>query len=397
MPKVVLSADETRAAEEAGGSDLKYLLARQEVAKENQCIFFHIGVTTVEKFANIAKDRDDLVEVLKEHWGLDQDALLEARVQIAAIACAHGNARTRVQRAAEEIAEFDVQEWTKPVVAGEWSAMKSALEKRQGILEDKIAPAKEYVEKKLAEVEAGEYRAEDLAEVQGRSWAGCNSSSLGLKRPIDNEEGFHKVSDPANAEGLRRRLTVMKNCVMLALKHTNRHELQGEWNTVVEEYKEYLLGEYVYGLVAKDADGNTVASPPWNLVLSYEKASRKQAAKLVNNEGKPWPVALKSAWKDSTVKERHFTTPLALYAKRPAPPWRESTNQQPWKKADQGKGKAKGKLKGAGKQKDGPCASHTPEGDVVCYRYNTVGERCRERKCKFKRVCGICFSSKHPL
>lgn len=119
----------------------------------NQRIFYHIGVTTVEKFAALAKDRTDLVAVLKEHWGLDQEASLVERVQVAAIACAHQNAVTRSQRAAEVDAEHDVQDRVKPVIAGEWSSMKTALEKRLGIVEDRIMPAKEYVEKKLGEIE----------------------------------------------------------------------------------------------------------------------------------------------------------------------------------------------------------------------------------------------------
>lgn len=51
----------------------------------------------------------------------------------------------------------DTQQWAKPVV-GEWAAMKIALEKlRQGVLEDKVMPGKEYIEKKLAEIEGGQY------------------------------------------------------------------------------------------------------------------------------------------------------------------------------------------------------------------------------------------------
>lgn len=40
---------------------------------ENQKLFFHHGVTTLEKLSNFAKDRDDLATVLKDHWELDSD------------------------------------------------------------------------------------------------------------------------------------------------------------------------------------------------------------------------------------------------------------------------------------------------------------------------------------
>ena len=149
----------------------------------------------------------------------------------------------------------------------------------------------------------------------------------------------------------------------------------------------------MYGLVARDVEGNTIASPPWSLVLSYEHAVRKQAVKLVNREGKSWVVALKSAWRDATVKERHFTTPLALYAKRPQPPWRTAPVQPP---AKQQKGGKKGRGKGKPSVQGSHCASHTPQGDLICYRFNS-GEKCKEKKCKYKHVCGICFSTKHAL
>ena len=99
-------------------------------------------------------------------------------------------------------------------------------------------------------------------------------------------------------------------------------ELQGDYVRAFSDYKDFVLGEYVWGLNAKDEEGKTVSSPPWSLVLSYERAIRKEAAKKVR-EGTPYPTALREAWRDPTVKERHFATPLALHSKRPAPeiPW----------------------------------------------------------------------------
>ena len=100
---VVLEQEE--AADEAGGADLKYLLARQGVKIENQRIFFHHGITTVEKLVSLAKDREDLVQALKDHWDLDQTPSLTERAQVAAIACAFSNASSRSQKAAEVDAE----------------------------------------------------------------------------------------------------------------------------------------------------------------------------------------------------------------------------------------------------------------------------------------------------
>ena len=132
MPRVVLTADQEAAADLAGGADLKFLLAKFSVGQDNQRLFFHHGVTSVEKLGTLAKDRDDLLDVLKEHWALDQSAGLDQRVQVAAIICAFNAAVSRSQKAAEVEAEYEVQDKVKPVVPNEWSSVRKALEKRHG-------------------------------------------------------------------------------------------------------------------------------------------------------------------------------------------------------------------------------------------------------------------------
>ena len=102
--------------------------------------------------------------------------------------------------------------------------------------------------------------------------------------------------------------------IMMRMKHTARNELKDITPAFFEKYKDYLLGDYVYGLRASDDYGGMI--PPWTLVLSYEHAIRKHCYKTMAQQGLPFKLALEKSWKDATVKERHFTTPLALYAKR---------------------------------------------------------------------------------
>lgn len=120
----------------------------------------------------------------------------------------------------------------------------------------------------------------------------------------------------------------------------------------------------------------------------------------MNQDRTPFPVALKSAWQNSMVKERNFTTPLALYAKRPPAAQSYGVGAGPVAKQQKvavSKGKSSGRGKGAGKTiHGGHCASHTPAGKMICYRYNS-GEKCKKAKCKFEHVCGICFSPQHAL
>lgn len=398
MPPVVLTQEEKEEALKKGSSDLRFLLERNDVPEELMAKWFHVGVTTLEKFANIAKDAVDLGEVLRDHLGVDQAATLAARVQVAAVTCAWSNARTRVQRAAEMEAALDTKEWRKPVVSSEWLSMRAGLEKAVGRVDDKTMPAKEYVEKKLQEVESAEYRAEDLVEVISRDESDPDHliPQFDSKGNLSVRRGTSRVKEPENPESLRVRLTVMRNALMMiSLKHTNRPELQGDFVRTFEEFKDYLLGEHVFGLHAKDADGLTVAAPSFKLVLSYERAIRKDAMKRVNQDGDTVTQAMKKAWTDPTVKERHFTTPLALLAKRPAAPPAHPWREPPPKKV---RADGKGKQKGAGKGRHLPgCATHNKDGVPICFRFNTPGERCKEKKCKFMHQCGICFSKSHPM
>ena len=106
---------------------------------------------------------------------------------------------------------------------------------------------------------------------------------------------------------------------MLALKYTNREEIQDVTRDLFERYKDYLLGDYVWGLSSTDLQGNQIQTPPWSLVLSYEQAIRKRAYTLMITEHFRLGTALEMAWKCPTTKERHFITPLALYSKRSYP------------------------------------------------------------------------------
>ena len=81
---------------------------------------------------------------------------------------------------------------------------------------------------------------------------------------------------PTGPEQLRRRLSVMQNCLMmLALKYVSREEIQDVTKDIFDRYKDYILGDYVWGLSSTDLNGQQIQTPSWSLVLSYEHAVRK--------------------------------------------------------------------------------------------------------------------------
>ena len=86
--------------------------------------------------------------------------------------------------------------------------------------------------------------------------------------------------------------------MMAGLRHSNRLWLQGMGPQNWQDYVEYLLGEWVNGLVAKDGEGNTLATPHWTAVLDYELAMRKDACRRIQSSSMPMLKALKEVTRD---------------------------------------------------------------------------------------------------
>ena len=127
--------------------------------------------------------------------------------------------------------------------------------------------------------------------------------------------------------------------------------------------------------------------PPWTLVLSHEHAIRKHCYKTMAQQGLLFKLVREKSWKDATLKERHFTTPLALYAKRGYTATSSVATATP---GDTG---GKGKTKGKGKGKKGH--SRTPVNKPICFRYNSKGGCKKKAKWHFEHVCTRCFGDHH--
>ena len=98
-----------------------------------------------------------------------------------------------------------------------------------GRLEDKVTPSKEFLEKKLQELENGEFRAETLAEVVSKDEIDPDVlvPVFDSKGSLSVKKGSTTVPMPTGPEQLRRRLSVMQNCLMmLSMKHVGREEIQ---------------------------------------------------------------------------------------------------------------------------------------------------------------------------
>ena len=402
MP-ITLSAAEEVAAEERGGTDLKFLFGRETVARLVQLKFFHIGICSVQKFASFAENVDDLKKVLKDEFELDASRSLAERTEVANMVCCFTTAQARSQKMAEVEAEMDTRSWVKPVPKTEYAAMRAAFETKYWALDDKEMPSKDYIEKLLEKIESGEFHAEMLSEVVSKDEVEPESLMPVWDRTgnMTIKRSGTTVPLPTSPEALRRRITILGYAhIMVAMKHTNQTALAGLDPGFFDKYKSYLLGDFVLNLTAKNDRGEVIISPPWHLILAYEQAIRKKACYDVNNGTMAsFRDALQAAWKDPVTKERHFVTPLALTS-APSVQKRESdsgglNNPKRWKGGQKGGGKNTQSKGGGGKSSSSKGQARTPEGKAICFRYNDPKKKCTSKPCRFEHVCAFCFQ-RHP-
>lgn len=81
MPPLVLTVEEQRQALTKRGTDLKFLLAREEVTEADQALLYHAGVTTIARFAAFADTVDSWRAALKDDFGIDAQASLADRLR----------------------------------------------------------------------------------------------------------------------------------------------------------------------------------------------------------------------------------------------------------------------------------------------------------------------------
>ena len=168
------------------------------------------------------------------------------------------------------------------------------------------------------------------------------------------------------------------------------------------------------GLQAKNEDGMVVSTPSFQLCLSFDYQLKKEMGKLVN-QGSTLKAALEAATKDTTIRERYFTTPCAMQVRtsfsgpNKGNHWDpgatqavgQTRNRNAGTDGDSGKGQLSKKQKKSGERRNakgkakGARATHTPDGRQLCFGYNNTSG-CTSKACARVHCCQGCFG-KHPM
>ena len=223
---------------------------------------------------------------------------------------------------------------------------------------------------------------------------------LGKSGQVKIRRSRIETAPPNNLEELRSKITLMANHFIFAkFRYSNKGILAGINPFTFLDYLGYLTGNYVARLESQTVDGITLHKPLVKLITSYDYQMRKELVEQMNM-GKRMVDEIKLVVKNADLRERHFSTPLAVSS---ASQSLGSTKQRgekdgerwhPYPPPKGGKGKHKGK-KGKGKYKGDYLHSTTPDGRQLCFAWNNAKEGCKG-DCNRVHACRICLSPSHP-
>jgi hypothetical protein len=412
MPLLVMTEEETAEALGGADSDLKWLLSDGEVPVDIQAALYHRKFNKLRVFLGLGENRAEVRAAILADIGLSPTDGHLARQQVALVLAAWDAAKEYVTKENSVRAEARASNLPRPMSATEHAAMRQAFEARYGRLENNEVPARHYLGTKIEDIEENEPKAEALKEVASKDDGEEDflMSEVGKDGHVRVRKGARDGKAPSNSEELRARLRLVGHCwLFLRTKHANRSWLMDITEKTYSVLADHLLGKYVAGAVIQSSSGDSVRHPPWSLVLSYEFELRKWSYEQVVVQNIGIHEALTLAMKNTEIKEKYFTTPYSLGAQqdslagkrqgkwlRPADgdgDWEQRPRKQQRAK-DKKRAKGKGKGKGKGVGGSGGLASRTPDGRMICFKYNNQQESC-DGRCNMIHCCQRCFQKGH--
>eukprot|EP00435_Cladocopium_sp_Y103_P032652 s3838_g8.t1 len=305
-------------------ADLTYIFEQMGVPLERQ---YDLGqhYKSVMLFAALADNRGEARTALARDLGIDPAAGAANRASLAAVVASWQQAADAADKERTTKAEARSLGLPKPLLQTERHAMRVAIERIVGALDEKEEPSADYLAQKLEEVEAGDLLASSLDDISSvkedsTSQLQSNLDATGRIR-ITREKKKSKL--PGSSEELRSKLRVEAHAMlMLAARFKNKVWFQELSMNTYQRYVDYLLCDKIYQLQISKGDGSaqtTWANPSWDLMLSFEHRLRKEAYRKASREGLPLSTTLKLVMEDASLKETHFVTPLTLEFARRGP------------------------------------------------------------------------------
>ena len=380
--------------------DFHGLLQRKDVGAMPQALLSDAGCRSLSRFASVADTRAQLRTFLQQT--LQMDPATQA-MEIASLVDAWEGARVRMEVRHKAEAEASSSNLPMALQKVEVQDLRKRFEAAHYSLDDKAAPAPSTLELLCDQVENGEFKVMMLVQFLSREDAEVEPIGAVIDRTgtVKVRKGYGETKEPQSSEELRQRIRILGHAyIMTGMKYPQKPIFQDLDPQDFTQLADYLLGDQVMNLKSEDENGTVVSTPTLKLVISYEHQIRKEMVKKMN-AGTPIRKALEESRKDVSIKERFLLTPMSINAVTAMRPKELRSRSPPGFQAarfgERDRGNKGGRGKGRGKSSSGKDGLHkkTPEGREICYKWNSMKERCRYQ-CGRVHVCMRCLG-RHPL
>ena len=246
---------------------------------------------------------------------MDLTARPKDAIRLASLYLAWQSALKRRSALDELGAEATAQKLLKTIPGIEMQLFRSEFEKRFFKLKEAECPGKPSFEDICEQLDAGEFRAMALRHFGSRSEedeAETGSLHLGKAGQVKIKKSRVETSNPMNMEEFRSKINLMINHLIFArFRYPHKASLADITPCTAIEYLNYICSKNVAQLEATTVDDISLHRPSLKLILSYECQMRKEVVDMVNR-GDNWVTARKAVVKNADVRERYFSTPLAV-------------------------------------------------------------------------------------
>ena len=385
--------------------DLQGLVDARRVPESVQAGLYDLGIDNLAMLSVVAVDRSSLETLARSSLGVDSTARPSDAITFATLYLAWQSASKRMETKNEMDAEATAAKVPKAIPNVELQLFRAEYERRFFRLKDSECPGKPSFEDLCEQIDTGELRPMALRHFGSRNEddeAETGNIQVGKTGILKIKKAKIETAAPANMEEFRSKIMLMINHFIFArFRYPSKQVLKDLNPFVAMEYLNYICSKDVAQLESQTVDGITLHRPSLKLIVGYEYQMRKEAVDEVN-KGVELATALRQATKNPDIRQRHFSTPLAVSSASQSlqEPWKNRRNQErphPYEANYQkGKGKSKGKSKkGKGKSKAGALQGTTPDGRQICFAWNNKGEGC-QGQCGRVHCCRICMSPDHP-
>ncbi len=357
--------------------ELQSLLDARKVGASVQAALHDAGVDGLNMLAAIATSRDELKAFARDSLAIDGSTRAEDVVRFATSFLAWQSSCSRVKIQDELNSELAAQKQPKAIPPMEMQSLRMQFEKAYYRMKDAEIPARASFEDLCEQLDSGELRAMSLRHFGSKADdedVEAGTLQLGKAGQVKIRRSRIETAAPTDMEGLRSKITLMANHFLFAkFRYTNKAVLEGLTPFSFLDYVGYLTGKHVASLESQTIDGVSLHRPSIKMVVHYDHQMRKEVVEKMN-AGAAMVDCLKEVVKDSDLRERRFSTPLAVSSATQS--LEKSGKEKGWDRdrwhpypppKGKGKGKEKGKGKHKAKYKGDFLHSTTRDGRQLCF------------------------------